>query len=336
MARRQKMADEAGTKVVKVVYNIVSQVEAVPHSDGVLKVRFNTSKPALCELSVGYNSLSPKYRKVGGYAHEMRHTLTARKLLPGQIYYIISGTLKDGSIFKDPVRVSNVPASSTVKSKSTSDVAEVVEVAARTDVTTSVGQEENVDSSADEEVVTDTVAVAVGESASFDGIGVDAEGKQVYIVPIDSADPKTRLENLAKGISTLARKHGPESLTDLKRDELDKHITWLKGEFDKYEDARGACELGAAYFEHKSYRKALRYATRGTKLDGNHIDSHKLRLKVFKKFGMGAKIQETQKKIWALSSPSQKRGLASTFDRNTEIYGSFVGIKDNKQVYADN
>ena len=139
----------------------------------------------------------------------------------------------------------------------------------------------------------------------------------------------------AESIDALARKHGPESLANLKRDELDKHITWLKGEFEKYQDARGACELGAAYFEYKNYRKALRYATKGTKLDGKHIDSHKLRLKVFKKFGMGAKMQETQKKIWALSSASEKRAIASKFDRNTEIYGSFVGIKDNKQVHAD-
>jgi hypothetical protein len=311
MALQQDSQEE---KPVRVVRNIVTSVEAVPLQNGTLKVSFTTVKPALCELYVGYNAVNPKYRKVSGYAHEMRHTLTARDLLPGQVYFVITGSLKDGSKFREAARTSQISAE--IKAPDVTDGATKLTAAgdAATAVVTGTSDSQSgpVDSQTGEgQLITSEIAAQAGETVS------------AYDVPLPPASPDTPLGKRALHASIIHRKFGPDSLVSMKKDELEKHIAVLHEEFGKYQDARGARELADAYYQYKDYRKALEFATLGTKLDAKDIESHKIRLQVYTKFAMGWKVKETQKKILELAAPAERAALEKKFLANEKLYGDY-------------
>jgi len=301
------------------VSGIVSSVKAIPLLSNALTIEFNTSKPALCSIAVGYNSLRPKYRKVDGFEYSTKHVLTARDLLSGQVFYLISGKLKDGTRFVEPIRISRITLPQKLAKKTDETGGKQVLLSNISDLLgegkSNDGVITHIDDSASDENVNDT--------------GYDDSGNLVpqnlvtYSRPLPNASSDTPLGKRALSASTIDRKFGPDSLSEMSREKQEKHIKWLHGEFKKYEDARGASELADAYFEYKDYRKALRYASQGVKIDSNHISSHKVRLKVYTKFAMGWKVKETQKKINKLLSPAERKLEQAKFAENERIYGNY-------------
>ena len=315
------------------VKGIVSQVEATQLSDTSLKVTFKTSKPALCDLAAGYNSLSPKYRKVSDYSHEMNHTLTVRDLLPGQVYYSISGSLKDGSVFREPVRIAHIqPSQSTSSAQGTPEETSVNPSDSQGATGTPVASVVTTGNHLNAHDTSAPVYGAAGsESSQPSAVSTeyssDTGGQNTESVswgrPLPNASAESPLGKRALSASTIDRAFGPESLKEMTREKLEKHIQWLHGEFETYGDSRGARELAEAYYEFKDYRKSLRFATAGVKLDDTDIDCHKIRLKVYKKFAMGWKVKETQQKILSLAGRSASESLKKEFARNEQIYGDY-------------
>ncbi len=353
-------------QIVEVHSNVVENLEVSPHK-GRLCVTFFTHNPTCCRLGVGYTPSRQTFKQDHEQWFARQHTLRVENLLPGKIYLRIDGKFKNGSSFNEPVKEILIPADdiscvktvAAIKSEHPAKHLAAKETEQHTTGAISV-LVKNVKSSAENTSMSSSEAnlVALVQQAPTTATAEISQNstnlstatsatEAVLVASIDESDdgdyeeedpfnklpkvdPTTELGKRALSASKIARAFGPGSLKYNKREQLLERIKVLHKEYEDYDDAQGARELAQAYLELRDYRKALQYATAGVRHSPKDIGSHRIRLKVYKKFAMGWKVQETYKKLVDLQPKNQK--LHDDYARDKALFGKFKTIGKAQRV----
>lgn len=298
--------------------NPIRDMEVAAHP-GRLSVTFFTDTETRCTLAADYEKARLRFRTSREKWFSKQHLLTVEQMLPGRVYFRISGETKDGATFEGTMGEAVLPAEATAS--------------ATPPPTTATAGTRRPGATAPSATVVAAATPSAAPGGDDDATSTDDtpdEGSATAQAPSEDdpyrsmppARPDTELGKRALDAAHWQVAFGPASLDPTERARIEAGIAKLRAHLDEYPDDPAAQrELGKAYFLLRDWRSALLNATRAVKGNPGDVESHGIRLAVYRKFAMGFKVQETYATLMSLRPGDEE--LRRAYERDTKIYGDF-------------
>ncbi len=116
---------------------------------------------------------------------------------------------------------------------------------------------------------------------------------------------------------------GPARITEEKLKKIAPRIEDALKRYNESPDPDTAMELARLYLEINRYSQALYFSKKALDMDADHKPALLMRLKLFRMFGMGKKLQQTWDKLISLEPANEEYKRKRRQD--LEVYGHFDG-----------
>lgn len=293
----------------RILSNPIRDLEVAAHP-GRLSVTFFTDTETRCTLAADYEKARLRFRTSREKWFSKQHLLTVEQMLPGRVYFRINGETKDGATFEGTIGEVLLPAAPAAAAGGTR-----VAPTPAPPTTAAAASEPPAAPEGDDTTTADDTPDEGSATAQAPA------GDDPYRA-MPPARPDTDLGKRALDAAHWQVAFGPASLDPAERSRIEADIAKLRAHLDEYPDDPAAQrELGKAYFLLRDWRSALLNATRAVKGNPGDVESHGIRLAVYRKFAMGFKVQETYATLMSLRPGDDE--LRRAYERDTKIYGDF-------------
>lgn len=113
-------------------------------------------------------------------------------------------------------------------------------------------------------------------------------------------DPECPSGQLVRGAYEKHRDYGPARVGAAKRQELASRIEAATEEYNRRPEVSSALQLAGLYNEMRSFDRALYFSRKAVEQDPGCREGRLLRTELFRRFGMGRKLQEEWRALLAL------------------------------------